>query len=183
MIKLAEKPRINNVVCTADLRQFVDITKISELSCGIYDEAIYGGICGYIKIPQMKGKVAIFSTGKMISTGGKSSTKAIEQLAHAKFLLLQENIISDVKLQPQIRNIVATLSTSQKLPLKSLSSKIPGSKYDPDVFPAMILKREKGCTFSIFASGKIVITGAKSESEINNSTVKLIQKLNKLMKE
>lgn len=175
------RPRIRNVVCTASLGQQVDITKLSGIACGIYDEAIYGGRCGYIKTPNMDGRVTIFLSGKMISVGGKSVKKAIQQLNHAKFFLVQENMIHETKLKPKIRNIVATIDVGQKLPINNISSKIAGSVYDPETFPGLILKGLDSCSFLIFASGKIVLAGAKSLEEVLSSSFELLHKLNKFL--
>ena len=87
MQKLETKPReeitIVNVVCTADLKQRIEIKKFNEFSWGIYDSEIYRGICGYVKSPEMQGKVTVFSSGKMISIGAKSIRSAKEQIFHA----------------------------------------------------------------------------------------------------
>ena len=45
----------NHVVCTANLDQKVSMKKLSQLPCGIYDEAIYGGRCGYDKFENILG--------------------------------------------------------------------------------------------------------------------------------
>ena len=181
MLVLDKKPKISNVVCTADLRQDVSMKKLSKIPCGIYDEAIYGGRCGYVKTPEMDGRVTVFPSGKMISVGGKSIKKSIEQLNHTKFLLVQEKMIDEIKLEPQTRNIVATLDMNQHIPIDLLSSRISSSSYDPETFPALILKGLNSCSFLIFASGKIVLTGAKSINETNNSLFELLQKLNKFI--
>jgi len=178
---IQSKPVVRNVVCTANLEQKVNVIKLSKLPCGIYDEAIYGGRCGYIKTPEMDGRVTIFPSGKMISVGGKSVSRAIEQLNHAKFYLVQQNMIKDTKIVPVIQNVVATIDVDQKLPIGKLSTKIPGSIYDPETFPGIILKGLHSCNFLIFASGKIVITGAKSLEEVSSSSFELLQKLNKFL--
>ena len=176
-----KKLKISNVVCTANLDQKVSMKKLSQLPCGIYDEVIYGGRCGYVKTPEMSGRVTIFPSGKMISIGAKSVKKSIEQLNHAKFLLVQEKIISEIKLVPKVRNIVSTIDTGKTIPIEYLSSKIPDSKYNPEHFPALILKASHDGSFLVFASGKIILAGAKSVKEINSSTFDLIQKLNSFL--
>jgi len=180
VLQYSNNSKIQNVVCTADLGQKIDVTKLSELSYGIYDKAIYGGRCGYLKTPEMEGKVTIFPSGKMISAGGKSVQKAKNQLNHAKLFLVQKNMINDTKLIPKIHNIVATVDLQQKLPIDKFSSSISGAVYDPEIFPGLILKGMNSCTFLIFASGKIVCTGGKSTTEIRKSFFELIQRLNSI---
>ena len=182
MLELSTKPKIQNVTCTADLNQKVSMIKLSKLACGIYDKAKYRGVCGYIKTPEMSGRVTVFASGKIVSVGSKSIKKSIEQLYHAKFLLIEENLISEIKLTPKIRNIVSTIDVSQKISVEYLSPRIAGANYNPEVFPALILKGLNSCSFLIFSSGKIVFTGAKSVKEMNESSFELLQKLNHYLK-
>jgi len=178
IIQVIKKPKICNVVCTGNLEQKVSLVKLSKLSCVIYDKKIYNGRCGYVKTSTMDGRVTIFPSGKMISIGGKSIKKAIEQLNFAKSYLVQENIIKEIKLIPKVRNIVATIKVEQSIPIEKLSSKISGAIYNPETFPALIIKGLHNCCFLIFASGKIVIMGAKSSEELSTSSFELIQRLN-----
>ena len=64
--------QICNIITTADLKQKVNITKLNNFPWGIYDQVSYNGICGYVKTPEMKGRVTIFATGKMISIGSNT---------------------------------------------------------------------------------------------------------------
>ncbi len=176
------KPKIHNVVCTADLKQKVDILKFVKIPCCIYDEAIYGGRCGYVKIPEMDGRVTIFLSGKMISVGAKSIKRAKEQLNQSKFHLLEHNMIKNVTLSTKIRNIVATVTTGKAIPIDIISTKMDGVVYDPETFPGMIVKGLDSCSCLVFASGKIVIIGAKSANELNTASFEIIQRLNGLLK-
>ena len=60
------------MVTTADLRQHVDATKFIQYPWGSYDLERYGGRCGYVKDDEIQGRVTVFLSGKMISTGAKS---------------------------------------------------------------------------------------------------------------
>lgn len=166
------------MVCTASLEQSVDVTKLSELPCGIYDEAIYGGKCGYVKTPEMDGRVTVFPSGKMISVGGRSIEKSKEQINHAKFYLVQKKMIEDTVLTCTVRNIVATVDIGHAVPIDVLSTKIRGAIYDPETFPGMIVKGVRSGSCLVFASGKIVITGARSADELRTASFEIIQRLN-----
>lgn len=160
------KPQIRNLVSTSDLKQKVDISQFPHFPWGIYDVAIYGGICGYFKTPEISGKVTIFNSGKMISMGTKSILDSFKQLETAKFYLLRDKFISkDVKLDKKVRNIVVTLTLNNKLNLKKISSKLDGCTFQPNLFPAVIWKTPNG-TFLLFSTGKIVINGIKSEKSM-----------------
>jgi TATA-box binding protein (TBP) (component of TFIID and TFIIIB) len=164
---------ISNVVSTANLNQKVAIQKFIEFGWGIYDSEIYGGRCGYVKTPEMDGRVTVFSSGKMISVGGKSIKKSIEQLNHAKFHLLRGKLIEDVALKPKIQNIVATITLPRPLKIAQIYDKLAGAIYEPEQFPGIILKSINSVSYLIFASGKIVISGAKSKKELLTSAFEI----------
>lgn len=65
---------------------------------------------------------------------------------------------------PQIQNIIATFDCGTKLDLKSVAQVVPNIKYIPGRFNGAILYLEKPkATALLFQSGKIVLTGTKSE--------------------
>ena len=156
--------KIRNVVTTADLNQDVDITRFVEFSWGIYDLAYYGGRCGYIKDKMIRGRVTVFKSGKMISVGASSIDESTKQLYHAMDLLIEAKFIRTIGLKPKVRNIVATREVC-KIDLIKAASGLNKLIYEPEQFPAAILKTPLGPTCLIFESGKIVIAGAKSEKQ------------------
>jgi len=164
---------ISNVVCTADLKQKVNITKFVKYPWGIFDEAIYRGMCGYVKTPDMQGRVTIFPTGKMISIGAKSIKNAIEQIYQAKFHLVISKIVSDTKLKPKIQNIVGMTNFKKKIDVHKLAKTLPHCVYEPEVFPGLIYNFLGSLRALIFSSGKIVMPGAKSLEELNSAYFEL----------
>jgi len=164
---------IANVVCTSDLKQKVNIKKFVKYPWGIFDEAIYSGRCGYVKLPGMHGRVTIFPSGKMISIGAKSIKNAIEQLYQAKFQLVTSNIISDTKLETKIRNIVGIIDFGKKIDLHKLARSLPRCIYEPEIFPGLTYRFPGSQRALIFASGKIVTPGAKSLEELNSALFEL----------
>jgi TATA-box binding protein (TBP) (component of TFIID and TFIIIB) len=164
---LPKEIKISNIVTTADLKQKINIEKLNDFPWGIYDQVSYKGTCAYVKTPDMKGRVTIFTSGKMISIGSNTFKDSIDKLHQAKFYFLKENLISDVKLEPIIRNIIATVAFEKSLNLKKLAKVIPNSKYDPDVFAGLRYKIKEGLSTLIFSSGKVVIVGGKSTQDIN----------------
>lgn len=169
--------RISNVVCTANLNQKVDLNEFHNFAWGIYDLEIYGGRCGYVKLPNMKGKVIIFPSGKMISVGGNSIEKSIQQLNIAKFHLVQTKLILDVKLEPLVRNIVSSGDLGRKIKLETLVRILPRSIYEPTQFTGLIYRIFESIVALIFASGKVVIAGAKTIRELNNAFFDLRQRI------
>lgn len=82
---------------------------------------------------------------------------------------------------PTLQNIVSTVNLDCKLDLKTIALKARNAEYNPKRFAAVIMRiREPKTTALIFASGKMVCTGAKSE-ELSRIAArkyaKIIQKL------
>ena len=73
-------PKIQNVISTTDLRQHIDARKLNQYQWGKYDTEVYSGRCGYIKDKRFQGRVSVFLSGKMISTGAKSVSMSILQI-------------------------------------------------------------------------------------------------------
>jgi transcription initiation factor TFIID TATA-box-binding protein len=66
---------------------------------------------------------------------------------------------------PILQNVVATVNLNCKLDLRSIALHARNAEYNPKRFAAVIMRiREPKTTALIFASGKMVVTGAKSES-------------------
>jgi len=82
---------------------------------------------------------------------------------------------------PTLQNIVATVSLECRLDLKTIALHARNAEYNPKRFAAVIMRiREPKTTALIFASGKMVVTGAKSEDDSKLAARKyarIIQKL------
>mmetsp|Transcript_3133 Transcript_3133/g.9059 ORF Transcript_3133/g.9059 Transcript_3133/m.9059 type:complete len:250 (-) Transcript_3133:324-1073(-) len=67
---------------------------------------------------------------------------------------------------PTLQNIVATVNLMCKLDLKNIALTARNAEYNPKRFAAVIMRiREPKTTALIFASGKMVVTGAKTEAD------------------
>lgn len=82
---------------------------------------------------------------------------------------------------PMLQNIVSTVNLDCKLDLKAIALQARNAEYNPKRFAAVIMRiREPKTTALIFASGKMVCTGAKSEQQSKLAARKyarIIQKL------
>lgn len=175
--KLTSRLVVNNIVATSDLQQKIDVLKFVNYPWGIYDEAIYGGVCGYLKSPEMKGKVTVFANGKLISVGTKTISDAKESLYSAKFYLLQNKLIQDVYLKIKVVNIVATLDIGKKLNLLRIKKMFHNTSYASEQFPGLILQLNKK-RILLFPSGKIILTGLSSMTELKQNKKTILNMLN-----
>ncbi|KAI8827404.1 TATA-box-binding protein [Chytriomyces hyalinus] len=65
---------------------------------------------------------------------------------------------------PTLQNVVATVNLDCKLDLKTIALRARNAEYNPKRFAAVIMRiRDPKTTALIFGSGKMVVTGAKSE--------------------
>jgi transcription initiation factor TFIID TATA-box-binding protein len=82
---------------------------------------------------------------------------------------------------PTLQNIVATVNLEVRLDLKTIALHARNAEYNPKRFAAVIMRiREPKTTALIFASGKMVVTGAKSEDDsrlASRKYARIIQKL------
>ncbi len=170
--------KIVNVVSTADLKQPVQIQKFNDFSWGRFDlKNNYNGRVGYVKDDYMQGRVTVFTSGKLISTGAKSVNHSFKQLNRTVMLLFRSNLIRKIKLKPQVRNVVGTGDSKKRIDLNLMARVVGKSVFEPEQFPALILKSHTGPTCLVFASGKVVIAGSRSEIEFFNTQKWLQQKL------
>ncbi|KAK1920923.1 putative TATA-box binding protein [Papiliotrema laurentii] len=84
-------------------------------------------------------------------------------------------------LVPTLQNIVATVNLECRLDLKTIALHARNAEYNPKRFAAVVMRiREPKTTALIFASGKMVVTGAKSEDDsrlASRKYARIIQKL------
>ena len=148
-------PRVVNVVATADLRQRVDLVRIGGMVGGSHDPKIYA--CAYLSVSPMRGRVSVFSTGKLISVGTKSPEAARADLGYAAKALELEGVARRVRPEVTIRNIVLALDLGEILDLPVLSVELEESVYEPEIFPGLAWKPgDFPGHFLLFNSGKVV---------------------------
>jgi transcription initiation factor TFIID TATA-box-binding protein len=82
---------------------------------------------------------------------------------------------------PDVQNVVSTVNLGIQLDLKRIALKARNAEYNPRRFAAVIMRiREPKTTALIFSSGKMVVTGAKSEETSKTACKKyarIIQRL------
>ena len=69
-----------------------------------------------------------------------------------------------------VENVVASADVGQKMDLNEITRIFPDVEYLPDQFPGLIHRMlDPKTVILIFASGKLVCTGAKKESDVYRS--------------
>jgi len=125
----------------------------------------FPGLVFRLKSP--KTATLIFSSGKMVCTGAKSEEQAIKAVKNVVQKLRKGSIPIENEPQIEIQNIVASASLGGKIHLELAARVLPRSMYEPEQFPGLIHRMlDPKTVILLFASGKLVCTGAKKESEV-----------------
>jgi transcription initiation factor TFIID TATA-box-binding protein len=75
----------------------------------------------------------------------------------------------------RIENIVASAALGVEVALTKIVSKLEGMEYEPEQFPGLVYRLEKPKAAAlIFGSGKIVCTGARSLTDVNEVFKKVV---------
>ncbi|KAK2703863.1 hypothetical protein QYM36_017794, partial [Artemia franciscana] len=120
-----------------------------------------------MKIKEPKTTALMFSSGKMVCTGAKSEEHS--RLATRKYARIVEKLGFTTKiLNFKIQNMIGSGNAKFSIRVKALAL-VHGrfSRYEPEIFPGLIYRMGKPrVVLLIFASGKVVFTGARTKQEI-----------------
>ncbi len=168
--------RIENIVATVILQHPLDLNLIEARIPEVeYNPDQFPGLVFRMQNPKVT--ALIFKSGKMVVTG----TKSVNQLVYAVKRILKALIDKGIEIrgrpQIQLQNIVASANLHVIVDLEKAAQELERSMYEPEQFPGLIYRMSKPrVVLLIFSSGKMVITGAKREHEVEEA-VKTIYKI------
>jgi transcription initiation factor TFIID TATA-box-binding protein len=143
-----------------------------------YNPQRFPGLVYRLKSP--KTSSLLFSTGKMVCTGAKSERSAKTAIKRIANELRTHGIVIIRNPEVRIENIVATADLNGTLDLEVVAERLTKTIYEPEQFPGLIYRMDEPKTvILIFTSGKLVITGAKTEIEVRLAAKKLQETLEK----
>jgi len=160
---------IENVVASASINQTVDLNQITRSFSDVeYHPDQFPGLVFRLKIP--KTATLIFSSGKMVCTGAKSEKLAREAVQEVVRGLRKGGIPIKNDAEVTIQNMVASANLGGRVHLEEAARTLPKSMYEPEQFPGLIHRMPDPKTvILLFASGKLVCTGAKREADVYRS--------------
>ncbi|GAA5938857.1 TATA-binding protein [Sporobolomyces koalae] len=136
---------------------------------------------GSISLPNGQSQQGNAAAGGPVGTSGDETALATTTQDKGKAADKDEIIPGVQGIVPTLQNIVATVNLECKLDLKTIALHARNAEYSPKRFAAVIMRiREPKTTALVFASGKVVVTGAKSEDDSRLAARKyarIIQKL------
>jgi len=165
--------KIENVVASATLNQKVDLNAVVKGYPGVeYRPEQFPGLVFRLKRP--KTATLIFNSGKMVCTGAKSEKESRRAVMKVIKELKKGGIIVISKPELKIQNIVASVSLGGMIDLEKAAYTLEKTMYEPEQFPGLIYRMdEPKVVILLFASGKLVCTGAKKEQDVYDSVYKL----------
>ena len=114
----------------------------------------------------------------MVCTGAKTAklahravNKVVQELKDNGFVILNKPEIV-------IQNMVASGNLHGSIDLETAADVLENVMYEPEQFPGLIYRmKEPKTVLLLFASGKLVCTGAKSEEMVYESVTNIIEVL------
>lgn len=189
--------RLQNISSTANLGTRLDLKQIA-LRCRNTEFNPRRFAAVIMRIREPRATALIFASGKMCVTGTKSAHNSC--LAVKKFAYIIEKVRGcaaasggvstnsqqyDGKIDFQVHNIVGTTDVGFPIRLEGLAyAHSTFASYEPELFPGLIYRLvEPRVVFLVFVSGKIVMTGAKTEMDLSNALTKLFPLLAEFRKQ
>src|SRR2546426_756001 len=88
----------------------------------------------------------------------------------------REKVVRMAKIK--IENVVASTSLGGELDLQAIALALGGAEYEPEQFPGLIYRlKEPKTVVLLFGSGKLVCTGARKPSDVEQAVEKITQEL------
>lgn len=165
---------IQNVVAVASLDQKMDLIAIMKIFRNVeYRPKKFPGLVFRLKQP--KTATLIFGNGKMVCTGAKSEKIARSAVMKVVKELKKEGFIIRGSPKIKIVNLVGTADVGGGVDLEAASDVLDNTMYEPEQFPGMIYRmKEPKVVILIFRSGKLVLTGGKSEDQAREAIEKMV---------
>jgi len=160
---------IVNVVASAAIKEQLDLNEIAKKFPDTeYHPEQFPGLVFRLKVPRTA--TLIFRTGKMVCTGAKSEEMAIKAVRTVVKMLRKGGISIKKDAVIVVQNIVAAINLGGKIHLEQAARTLPRSMYEPEQFPGLIHRMvDPKTVILLFASGKLVCTGAKKEADVFRS--------------
>jgi transcription initiation factor TFIID TATA-box-binding protein len=165
------KPVISivNVVASASIKEQLDLNEIAKKFPDTeYHPEQFPGLVFRLKVP--KTATLVFRTGKMVCTGSTSEELAVKAVNIVVGKLRKGGIKIKKDAVITVQNIVSSINLGGKISLEKAARTVPRSMYEPEQFPGVIHRMiDPKTVILIFASGKLVCTGAKTEKDVYRS--------------
>jgi|AntDeeMetageno50_2_1112565.scaffolds.fasta_scaffold05249_2 transcription initiation factor TFIID TATA-box-binding protein len=166
--------QIQNIAAMIDIDIELDLSYLhSQIEGSAYNPESYPSL---VFRSNEHPTVIITRTGKLLFAGGKTT----DAIIHASKSISREfmDIGLDISINPKnilINNIVCTYNLTFDLDLDQLAIQLglENIEYEPEQFPGLVYRIDTNAVVLLFSSGKTVLTGFQSVSEILSAVDKL----------
>ncbi len=164
---------IQNVVASVNLFTTINLTDVfqhlideDDLEVS-YDPEKFPGLI--MKLTQRRISTLVFSSGKLVITGAKSTNMVHEALNEIISILKETGTEINEEAEVTIQNIVASGNFNNRtINLELAAMWLDNSMYEPEQFPGLIYRlAEPKTVLLLFQSGNFVCTGAKTEQQVH----------------
>jgi len=162
-------PTLQNIVSTVNLNCKLDLKQIVlQARNAEYNPKRFAAVI--IRLRDPKTTALIFASGKMVCTGAKSEEASMT--AARKYARMIQKMGFNVTFKDfKIQNIVGSCDVKFPIKLDTLVKEHQSfCSYEPELFPGLIYRMTSPkIVLLIFVSGKLVLTGAKTKTEIDKA--------------
>ncbi|ACL10601.1 TATA-box-binding protein [Desulfurococcus amylolyticus] len=171
--------RVENIVATVILEHDLDLELIETRIPSItYKPDQFPGLI--FRLDKPRATALVFKSGKMVVTGTKSTQQLVEAVKKIIKTFVKNGVNVHGRPRVQIQNIVAGGDIHAYVNLEKAAYHLEDSMYEPEQFPGLIHRmRDPRVVLLIFSSGKMVITGAKEEVEVERAVNNIARQLYK----
>jgi len=177
----ATKLRIENVVASSSIDQELDLQTLAKELDVEFEPEDFPGLVYQIQNPDAT--ALIFDSGKIVCTGADSVDNVHDAFDETMQMLYGLGI--DVPRDPSVtvENIVSIADLHQQLNLTAIAVGLglEAVEYEPEQFPGLVYRIENPhVAILLFGSGKLIITGARRESELGTALTSIQTRLTEL---
>ena len=171
--------KVQNIVASTTFAEKLDLDVIAQsLEEAEYEPEQFPGLVYRLKDP--KTATLLFRSGKANCTGAKNIeyVRKTVDIISDKLKKLGVEVHKDLKII--IQNIVAMADLKAELNLNEVAVGLglENVEYEPEQFPGLVYRiKEPKVAMLLFASGKIVCTGARSTEDASKAVEKLAEEL------
>lgn len=178
---------VQNIVASINLFTSIELVEMYQnlidddsVDISFYPDKFPGVI---LKIQKPKVSSLVFSSGKLVLTGAKSTENVKIGVEVISKILKKVGVIITEEPEIVIQNIVASGNFNNKrLNLELIALWLDNSMYEPEQFPGLIFRlQEPKNVLLLFQSGNLVCTGGKSEKQVHEAvgkTYELLEEIN-----
>jgi transcription initiation factor TFIID TATA-box-binding protein len=177
--KKYESLKIENIVASGVIADSIDLVELSDKvkNCELNKKRFPGAV---YRIADPKMASLIFSSGKIVLTGGRSTKAVMDGLAVITASLHQAGIATLKEPKVAITNMVCSYDLGKYINLNKVvvTLNVENIEYEPEQFPGLVYRiKDPKIVVLIFSSGKLILTGGKNLEDIKKGLETLEQKL------